>query len=660
MGNGQNDLISMAQNGALADIANKIALIVNTDPSGKVRSLNPFFTEVTQYQTEDLLHHNYFEIISNLSKNSMATIFAKVKAGDLWKGELKLKTKDEKIVWIDSVIASTKSANGELAGLCFFQYDITVRKELEQQHANYLLYSEEIKQRMNLAAEASDMGIWEWDILNDCMYWDDRMYGFLGLQVGEVPVSYIVLQNFVEEEDKEYFELTFSQAIFARDKMEITFRVKQVSGELRYLHFSGKVFQDDSARPLRMVGTCRDITEQIDSQKEQEKLKQELLHTQKIDSIGRLAGGIAHDFNNILGGILGYASLLQDLLIDQPILYEKMVKIEKAAERGAELTKQLLGYARKGKYEKSSINMNHVIKEVRDLLQSLVGKNIQINVDLANDLNMVEGDATQFLQVLMNLGINARDAMPQGGTINIKTENFIATAKFCKTRVHMKAGVYVKTTFSDTGSGIPKAILDKIFDPFFTTKDVGKGTGLGLSMVDGIIKSHQGDLILKSEMGVGTTFELYLPANLSKTQKLATIEKNKKFTAEQFLNLSVLIVDDELVMRELVQDILAPFGTKTFLASSGYEALEIYKNHANEISMVFLDVIMPTMDGISTYHELRKVNPEARILFTSGYTESEDLVVLRQQGKVDFLQKPYKESQILDKIIDVFQGHFNS
>jgi signal transduction histidine kinase/CheY-like chemotaxis protein len=381
-----------------------------------------------------------------------------------------------------------------------------------------------------------------------------------------------------------------------------------------------------------------------------DKTQRQLLQSQKMESIGTLAGGIAHDFNNLLAGILAYAGILKKRLSSDPASVRELDIIEQSAERGAELTRQILGFARKGGYEKVKFDVNKTILECRNLLYRTLEKTVTIKADLGKDVSPIIGDPGQVLQTLMNLGVNARDAMPMGGDLMFESQNIEADEHFCKAHGKLKPGSYVRVSVSDTGSGIPKDAQERIFDPFFTTKEVGKGTGLGLSMVYGIMENHGGLVSVYSEIGHGSQFHLYFPAavtaQLPKPEPSAR-SADRPASAPRLQGAMILVVDDEALMRNVAKDILESEGASLFLAANGEEALDFLQTNHSIVNLVVMDVIMPKMDGIKTTRELKKLNPELPVILSSGYAESNSVIQLRQELKVGFIQKPYKAEALV-------------
>lgn len=382
--------------------------------------------------------------------------------------------------------------------------------------------------------------------------------------------------------------------------------------------------------------------------------QKQLLQSQKMESMGTLAGGIAHDFNNLLAGIISYCGILKKKFTADSEAAKELNIIEQSAKRGAELTKQILGFARQGKHEKINFDLNKTILECRNLLCGTFEKTITIKAELEKDLRLVKGDPGQVFQILMNLGVNARDAMPSGGELIFESQNIEADEQFCRIHGHLKPGNYIRVSVSDTGTGIPKQIQDKIFDPFFTTKEVGKGTGLGLSMVFGIMQSHGGVVSVYSEPGHGAQFHLYFPAAMTGLLPLknetAPATTLRTPSVQRLQGLVILVVDDEALMRDAARDLLESEGATLFVASDGEEALGFLEKNHSMISLVLMDVIMPKMDGIKALYEIKKINPNLPVILTSGYAESKPVSQAREIFSVGFIQKPYNTDALINLI----------
>ena len=378
---------------------------------------------------------------------------------------------------------------------------------------------------------------------------------------------------------------------------------------------------------------------------ESKSLKDQLNHAQKMEAVGTLAGGIAHDFNNLLQIILGYTELLihRDQINDAT--KKDLARIMTAAENGADLVHMLMTFSRKTVSRLVPIDLNHRINRIRTLLSRTIPKMIDIKLVLNDRLSMINADPSQLDQILMNLAVNARDAMPDGGGLTLETDNVKLDEKYCRSQIDATPGEYVALTVSDTGSGIDTDSLEHIFEPFFTTKGLGKGTGLGLAMVFGIVKQHRGHIKCYSEPGAGTTFKIYFPS--SKSDENQAAPKQDKGLEKLGGNETVLVADDERSIRDLCEEILIEYGYHVITASDGLEALEIYSSHKGSIDIVILDMIMPKMDGRQCLNELLRIDPMVKVIVASGYSMQGQLQESFSGLIKGSVSKPYKASQLL-------------
>ncbi|MBE9005417.1 response regulator [Fortiea sp. LEGE XX443] len=395
--------------------------------------------------------------------------------------------------------------------------------------------------------------------------------------------------------------------------------------------------RDFAHKPQSILVVNTDIT-----QKQQ--LEAQFLRAQRLESIGTLASGIAHDLNNILAPILMTAQLLESQLQDERS--RKLIPILTAnAKRGANLVKQVLSFTRGIEGERTLLQLKHLIVEIQHIIQETFPKTIEITTRIPQNLWVISGDATQLHQVLMNLCVNARDAMPNGGILKITAENLLVDENYAKMHIDAKVGAYVVISVIDTGIGIPTGILDRIFEPFFTTKELGKGTGLGLSTVIGIVKNHGGFISVYSEEGLGSQFKVYLPAQ----EITETIEELEPEFPRGNGEL-ILIVDDEAAIRDVTKTSLESYNYKAITASDGIEAIALYAEHREEISLVLTDMLMPSMDGITTIRTLQKINPNVKIIAISGLASSDKVDAAYDIGIQAFLSKPYTANQLLEAI----------
>ncbi len=395
------------------------------------------------------------------------------------------------------------------------------------------------------------------------------------------------------------------------------------------------------------VGIGQDMTEHKRAEEEHRLLEAQLMQAQKMESVGRLAGGVAHDFNNMLSAILGYAEILIEGLPASAPSYRRLNEILKAGERAKNLTRQLLAFGRKQVLEITTLNLNTMVLDFQKMLQRIIGEDVKLLTDLDESLGTAKADLSQLEQVLLNLSVNARDAMPNGGTLNIETANVYLDEEYASQHPGVKPGAYVMLAVSDTGFGMDEETRAQIFEPFFTTKVKGKGTGLGLAMVYGIVKQHGGNIWVYSEPDHGTTFKIYLP-QVEEHLKAKDVPEADQLPQQS--SETVLLIEDEDSVRSLTSEILQRQGYTVLEAALGQDAMEIAKTHPGKIDLVISDVIMPGMNGREVYRRIADVRPGIRVLYMSGYTEN----VIAHHGVLDagvnFLQKPFSLKGFADKV----------
>ncbi len=404
-----------------------------------------------------------------------------------------------------------------------------------------------------------------------------------------------------------------------------------------------------------MIGTYFDITERKHAEGEKEKLQEQLRQSQKMETVGRLAGGVAHDFNNLLTVINGYSELLLQKIGKESPMHGELEEIRHAGERAASLTQQLLAFSRKQIIEPKVMDLNSLTADLAKMLIRLIGENIDLRMIHGKNLGLVKVDPGQFEQILVNLAVNGRDAMPDGGTLLVETANVELNEEYCAQRPYqIRPGRYVRLAVSDTGHGMTEETCKKIFEPFFTTKEAGKGTGLGLSMVYGAVKQSGGSIEAYSEVGKGTTFKIYLPMVESDAAKPY---KDERSTVIPGGTETVLVVEDEEIVRTMCSRILGDLGYKVMQARNGTEAIATAQKYGDRIDLLLTDVVMPGMNGAELATQLVPHYPEVKVLFTSGYTDD----AITRHGVLDvgvsFIGKPYtplalarKVREVLDKV----------
>jgi two-component system, cell cycle sensor histidine kinase and response regulator CckA len=455
------------------------------------------------------------------------------------------------------------------------------------------------------------------------------------------------------ETTEELLRLQSTKAFYAkpgdRDKVvgqymkygrkEDTAEWKRKDGKFITVHLSGRQAMNPDGKSECAEVMVEDITER-------KGLERQLVQAQKFEAIGQLAGGIAHDFNNMIGAILGWVDLGLDETEPGSRLHRHFEKVRHQAERAAALTRQLLAFARRQILEPRNVDLNQAAIETLSLLEKVIGSNIEIKANLAPNLAVVRADPTQIEQVLMNLCINARDAMPSGGSLIIETSNITLDAAFCSLQPLARPGNYVMLAITDSGTGMDAATLDRIFEPFFTTKGLGKGTGLGLAMVYGIVRQHGGFLHVYSEPVIGSTFRVYLPVSTAGMPAPELVEDTGPVTGGAE---TILVAEDHDGLRALAHETLTGLGYKVLLAADGQQALQEFER-CPELDLALLDVVLPKLSGPEVYARLQEVNPNLPVIFATGYSPDLDLLQRVQQQGLPVLQKPYSSKDLLRKV----------
>jgi PAS domain S-box-containing protein len=447
----------------------------------------------------------------------------------------------------------------------------------------------------------------------------------------------------IHPEDREKIKSIFKETVRTGIGQRAEYRFIKKDGTISHIESQGSVIRDKDGEITNVVVVSRDVTEK-------KLIEQQLMRMQRMESIGTLAGGVAHDLNNVLAPIMLAVELLKKSIPDarsQKILET----LEANTHRGSAIVNQILGFARGVQKGSMLIQLHHIINEITNIIKETFPKSITFKDDIPKDIWTIVSDPTNLHQLMLNLCLNARDAMSDGGTIHIKAENKFIDEQDAKLSLEAKTGRYVMLSVEDTGCGMPPAVLERIFEPFFTTKGFGKGTGLGLSTVHAIVKSHGGFINVSSELGRGTTFKIYLPAAKETDQNKPKLEENK----EMFLGHGelIMVVDDEIPVQQITKQILEAYGYRVITASDGAEAVVHFASRKEEIALVLTDMMMPIMDGPQTIRELRKINPEVKIIASSGLIESYDMDKVNEHAVDGSVAKPYNAEKLLEIVHSV-------
>jgi signal transduction histidine kinase len=496
-------------------------------------------------------------------------------------------------------------------------------------------------EQTHFALAAARIGIWESDLATRSMLCSASMQLLHRLPNGNLPEKCDEFLDVVYGDDRESVAKVLKGEAPGSDEFDIKYRANAPDGSLHWIEGKGRLIRDAQGKPVSVLGVSIDVTDR-------NRLESQFRQAQKMDAIGQLAGGVAHDFNNLLTAIIGHADLLLLDLGDRTQSREDVNEILKAADSAAKLTRQLLTFSRHQVMEAEVIDANTVIRDTRQLLSRLIGERITLATELASDLFPIKVDAAQFQQVLLNLAVNSRDAMPHGGTLSLASANIDLDDSYTAEHSIARQGPHVIISVSDTGTGMDASTQARLFEPFFTTKALGKGTGLGLATVYGIVKQSGGHIYVYSEPGKGTSFKIYLPAA---TGTLSAVNKKLAPSPRAVSGSEVLlVVDDNEAVRIVAQTTLERLGYRVLTAASGQEALESLRTATELPDLIMTDVILPGMTGPELYREVAVLYPGLRVIFTSGYSPEAIAPQAELQRGVLFVEKPYTATILASKV----------
>ncbi|HEX7335562.1 MAG TPA: MASE1 domain-containing protein [Gemmatimonadales bacterium] len=496
----------------------------------------------------------------------------------------------------------------------------------------------ESEERLRRALDAARMGTWVWSVERNTLTWDDNLRQLYGLAPGDRMASYEDFIARVHPDDREFVGETVRRVMEEGGDLDYEFRIVLPDGRTRWIADQGELHRDGAGRPLYLTGVCTDVTERRVAE---ERLRQ----AHRMESVGRLAGGVAHEANNQMSVVLGAAHFILRRGDVPEAVRADAEFIQKAAERTAAVTAQLLAFSRRQVLKLEVLDLNRLITSWEPVLRRLMGEDCGVSLSLSPDLSPVKADPGQLQQVLLNLALNARDAMPRGGRITIETFQTVITEGDVRRKpgTATRTGSYAVLAFSDTGHGMDKETLSHIFEPFFTTKGVGQGTGLGLSTVYGIVKQSEGYIWAYSEPGHGTTFKVYLPVRVAGAGPPTPEASDPvRSTAGE----KILVVEDEASVRHMMKRTLEDAGYIVVDVSNAEEALDVIRT-GDGIRLVVTDVVMPRKNGRELAEEVKRVRPALPVLFTSGYTDGE----IARRGLLDpgaaFIQKPLTPNSLV-------------
>jgi PAS domain S-box-containing protein len=534
-------------------------------------------------------------------------------------------------IWIDLTITPICDSTGKVVMLIAEGHDINQQKQTE----NSLRVSET---RYRTLVATAPVGIFQTDVAGNCLFIDQQGLELTGASQSEVLGR--GWANSIHPDDRARVFAAWDSTVVVNQRFGLEYRLMTPQGQVNWVSGYAIAIEDEAGNITGYLGTLTDITEK-------KRLEQQFLRAQRLESLGTLASGIAHDLNNVLTPIVGAAQLLEVTL---PTLDERsqrlLTMLVESSLRGSSLVKQILTFARGVDGQRTVLKLQHILVETIDIARQTFSKSIEISLDLpVEDLQMVCVDATQIHQVLMNLFVNARDALPHGGSITATATNLVIDDTNAQLHINVRAGSYVVITIADTGMGIDSKDIDLIFDAFFTTKELG--TGLGLSTILGIIKAHDGEIHVDSEVGCGTCFTIYLPA-VTNSEEKQLVAQPESFDGNGQL---VLVVDDEFSIREMIKDSLETYNYRAMLASDGVEAISLYKRDWEQIAVVLLDMMMPNLHTPYIIRALQQINPAVKVVAMSGTSANESIV--DRYGLGAFLTKPFMTTEMLHTLANL-------
>ena len=606
-----------------------------TSPTKGWLQVNDELCRMFGYSKEELTGLTWAELTHPDDLQADLDQFARLLSGsiDEYSMEKRFIHKNGSVVWTDLSVGCVRFDDGTVDYILALLVDITKRKKAQDE----LKTNEE---RLRLALAAANQGLYDLNVQTGEATVSPEYATMLGYDPADFHETNAKWIERLHPDDHEPVAAAYRDYIAGKiSEYRVEFRQRTKPGDWKWILSLGKVVEYNPAgQPLRMLGTHTDITGRKQAEEEKQKLQAQLLQAQKMESVGRLAGGVAHDFNNMLQTILGYSDLsLAQVEATNPV-HEGLLEIRKAAMRSADLTRQLLAFARKQTANPKIIDLNDTVSGMLKMLQRLIGEDIDLAWLPGHSLWPVKMDPSQLDQILANLAVNARDAIADTGKITIETENISLDTAYCTGHPDALPGKYVQLMVSDNGCGMDKETTAQIFEPFFTTKEQGKGTGLGLATVYGIVRQNNGFVNLYSEPGQGTTFSIYLPSFISETVPVAETSRT-----EEPLNgtETVLLVEDDAAILDLGMTVLQRLGYTVLAANTPNMAIQLAQEQEGEIHLLITDVIMPEMNGRELAQRLSSLRPTMQCLYMSGYTAN----VIAHHGVLDpgihFIQKPF-------------------
>lgn len=613
-----------------AIVASSSDAIVGKTLEGVITSWNAAAERIFGYTASEMVGQSVFKLIPEELHEAERRLLEQLGEGRIVEfSEAERIRKDGGRIWISLSVSPIKDGSGVVVGAASIKRDITERKNAEAERRQH-------QEQLWLAHQAARLGTWRWDIDTDVLRWDDRLRQLFGLQAGDQVASYGDFIQWVHPDDRTQVGEAVQRALGGSGTLDHEFRIIAPDGQVRYLADLGRVATDSTGKPLYVVGVCMDVTER-------KRLENHLRDTQRLQAVGRLAGGIAHEANNQMTVILGAAEFLLRRTDVLPSARSDIEYIQRAAERTASITQQLLAFSRRQLLQAQDLDLNTLVHAIEPVLRRSLAENHYLVIRLGLRERFVRADPRQLEQVLLNLTLNARDAMPNGGELTIETaEVEVGREGATGHDGGPPAGTYAAVVVKDAGLGMDQATRQRVFEPFFTTKEVGQGTGLGLAVVHGIVTQSGGYIQVESAVGRGTTFTLYFPVVLSDTIGDSVLPAAPVPTVQGKV---ALVVEDDILVRGMVTRSLAEVGYTTLEASHGRAALKLIHDCKGRLDVVITDIGMPEMDGQELARCLHEQWPDLPVVFMSGYGDT--------STADPFLQKPFAPDVLVRKVSEV-------
>lgn len=617
-----------------AIIQDQTDLICRFDLEGKITFVNKAYCDFHRKTAKEFLGAPFMPSLPIEDREIPLSVFATLTPDKpTMTFDDKLLATDGQFVWQQCTIRSLFDEQGNAQEYQAVIHDITSRKQLEETLREREEFFRLISENMTDMVAVIDR--------NGNRIYNSPSYAAV---LGE-PSPFIGTSSFLEihPEDRETVERLFKETVETGTGQRAEFRFLRKDGGIRFIESQGSVIREKSGQTNKVVIVSRDITERLN-------LENKLRQSQKMEAIGRLAGGIAHDFNNLMQAIIGYTNLLLKRLPPQDPNRDTIEQIEKSADRSAALTAQLLAFSRKQVLKPKVVAMDSIVGDVGKLLRRLIGENIEFVTCPDKEPGFVCADPGQIEQVILNLSLNARDAMPQGGTLVTKTQNIVLSEKLEGFSEEFIPGEYVQLSITDSGSGMTDEVKSHLFEPFFTTKSLGKGTGLGLSIVYGIVHQSGGEITVSSVLGKGTTFNVYLPRVAAPMTQAVIAPVVVKNTGG---NETIFLVEDEEIVRAMLAEVLRGQGYTVVEARHGPEAIDLAARYENPIHLLITDMLMPEMNGWELAHRLLTARPNLPVLYISGYSDEEARRFGKFESSAEFLQKPFRPDALLARAREI-------